>query len=222
MDGFTAVATRLVELAGPFVASEDWEGLSAALEGHWSPDCLELLLVHSDPQCASFATICMGLIGGIAQAPAVARLLYHEQPDVAEAAEDALWSIWFREGGTEGQRLVSKAAALLDRELPQRAIPLLDGLLQGQPMFAEGYHQRALAHCMLGNSEAAVRDARRACKLNPLHFAAWACQGNCHCSRGEYAEALTCYREAIRIHPRLDVVRQSIRELRDMLNEVEA
>ncbi len=218
MDERSQAGTSLCALAHPFLERQDRDGLAAALSARWSPECLALLLDHASEPVAHVAVVCLGLIGGMPQAGAVAKLLHRDSITLAEAAEDALWGIWFRAGGPDAQRALRRAVDLGDRQVPQRAVALLDGLIARQPDFAEAHHQRGLAYSLLGWHEPALRDARRAARLNPLHFAAWACQGNCHAERGEHTEALECYRAALRIHPRLHAVRQSIRELRNILH----
>ncbi|MCK6455089.1 MAG: tetratricopeptide repeat protein [Phycisphaerae bacterium] len=217
MDGSVHVAARLTELAQPFMARNDWQGFAVALNGRFSADCLELLLNHADPAVARLAATACGLVGTIRQSEALARLLHHDSPGVAGAAEDALWSLWFRAGGSDSLRIIRKAQNLIDERMARRAIPLLDSLIAGQPNFAEAYHQRSIAHFLLGEYESSRRDAERATRLNRWHFAAWACQGNCHAEADRLEEALECFREAMRIHPRLDAVRESVREIRALL-----
>jgi tetratricopeptide (TPR) repeat protein len=214
MDELNLAAEQLVHLARPFLSRGDTDGLTEALRARWSADCIELLLEHPDEEIVHLALTCLGLVGDLAQCQSVSRLLQHNRSALVVAAENALWSIWFRAGGSEAGRLVRKAAGLLEKHLPERALPLLDLAIRDRPMFAEAYHQRAIARLLLGRHDAALEDAKHASRLHPGHFAAWACQGNCYAETGQHAEALRCYRVALRIHPRSDMVRQLIRELR--------
>jgi Tfp pilus assembly protein PilF len=46
--------------------------------------------------------------------------------------------------------------------------------------------------------------------LNPLHFGALSGQGLCHAALGQLREAARCFRRALRVHPRLESVREQL------------
>ena len=81
------------------------------------------------------------------------------------------------------------------------------------PDFAEAYNQCAIAHFFLGQWEAAIRDSRRALTLMPSHFGAMSGMGHCYAHLGDLEAALRCYRESVRINPRMTAVADAIERL---------
>ncbi|MFQ5423949.1 MAG: tetratricopeptide repeat protein [Phycisphaerae bacterium] len=222
MDESCMAGRALVELARPYLDRNDRDGLAARLQERWSPECLSLLLDAEAPAIAAVAATSLGLIGGDADAPSLARLLHRDEGAVVLAAEDALWSIWFRTGGTLGRSVLVRIAQTIQRGDSEGVIPLLTELIRAQPTFAEAYHQRSAACFLEGDYLPSLRDARRAVELNPLHFGALANVGHCHAALGRYPEALESYRAVLRIHPRMHGIRAAIRAIREKLVLAEA
>jgi tetratricopeptide (TPR) repeat protein len=222
MDEQMVAGARLVELAKPYVDRADMEGLARQLEARWSPDCLALLLENGDALVARLAAIGLGLIGDMPCCSALAKALHHDDPTVVLAAEDAMWSIWFRAGGSLGQAVLVKIAESIKARTIEDAVPMLNGLVRKLPTFAEAYHQRSQAHYLNGEYPQALRDARRASELNPWHFAAVANQAHSLAALGRMQEALGAYRHVLRLHPRMPGIRESIRCVRERLALIEA
>lgn len=222
MDGLPHVAENLCALADRFIGRGDLAGLETVLRARWSPECLVPLLNDFQVDVVRTAATSLGLIGEMPHCEPLAALLHHEERAIIDTVENALWSIWFRQGGPDGLRSLRMAANLVERRLPERALNILDALIVRDSRFAEAHHQRSIARCLCDQYPAALGDARRAVRLNPVHFAAWAGQGNCLTHLGRYAEAHECYGEALRIHPRLDIVRESMRELAPLLGTASA
>jgi tetratricopeptide (TPR) repeat protein len=217
MDEQKYAGQRLVQLAGPFLDRNDRVGLAAALEGCWSAECLALLLDDADWTVVRSAAVSLGVVGGVGAGPALTRLLGHIEPDVVEAAEDALWSIWFRAKGPLPQAVLARIAQDIRRGMTENVVPMLTELIRAEPRFAEAHHQRSQAHYLRGAYDEALRDARRAFELNPLHFGALAIIAHCCVELGRIPEALEAYREVLALHPNLTGIRSAIREVRQRL-----
>ncbi len=217
MDELRAAGNRLIELAGPFIECDDFDGLAKRLQDAWSPECLRLLLTADQDGIVQVAAICLGLVGGTRDAKVLAELLHHEADTVVQSAEHALWTIWFRAGGPQGRAALSRIAQFIDDGDTENVIPILNDLIRSQPGFSEAYHQRSQAFYLAADYEQSLRDARRAFELNPLHFGALVNQAHCYAAMDRMGDALRLYREVLRIHPRMPDIRRTIQMLRRSL-----
>lgn len=214
MDELQVAGNRLIALARPLIERDDLDGLSERLQDAWSPECLRLLLTADQDEIVEVAAVCLGLVGGPSDASPLAELLHHDAATVAESAEHALWTIWFREGGPQGRAALSRIAKNIDDGDIENVIPILNDLIRTQPNFAEAHHQRSQAYYLVSNYEKSLRDARRAFQLNPLHFGALANQAHCCAALDRPGEALHLYRDVLSIHPRMPGIRRTIQLLR--------
>jgi len=219
-DGDRVAARRLLKLAGPYLRQGDRDGLAARLSEEWSPECLALLLELDEPDVVETALVGLALIGDIAAAPAIARCLHHVDPDVANGAEDALWSIWFRAGGPMARAALARIARSIKAGETENVIPMLTELIRAYPNYAEAHHQRSQAYYLQGCYEFALHDARRAVALNPLHFGARANEAHALAALGRPREALDAYQTVHRLHPTMPGVREAIDHLRERLSAV--
>lgn len=194
-----------------FIEEGDEPGLRRFLQLHWNLSALTRLIHADDVDSARTAAYCLGVLGGEAAVLPLLGALSHDDSGVAASAEDALWRIWFNAAGASARRRLLDAVTLMAEERYSSAIATLDGLVEQHTRFAEAFHHRALARHLMGDQTGAARDFGRAIELNPCHFAAHAGMGRCHADAGRYPEALACLRRALRIHPRQDCVRQTVR-----------
>jgi tetratricopeptide (TPR) repeat protein len=222
MDEQHAAGRRLVEVARPYWEQDDRDGLARDLRADWSPECLALLLGSEDVEVVEAAVAGLGLIGGMAMCPCIARLLHHENPSVVSAAEDALWSVWLRAGGAMGQAVLSRIAESIRSHETENVAAMLTELIRAQPTYAEAYHQRSQVYYLDNAFENALRDAGRAHELNPWHFGALANRAHALVALGHFREALEVYRDVLRLHPRMPGIRTAIQHLRDRLTPVGA
>jgi tetratricopeptide (TPR) repeat protein len=92
-------------------------------------------------------------------------------------------------------------------------------VLRHCPRFAEAHNQLAIAHFLKGDYEGAVRHSKCALLLNGYHFGALAGLGHSYAALGRLHEAMASYQLALRLNPRLEGIRQSIRAVRTRLRE---
>lgn len=213
MDQANLVGRRLVDLVRREASAPT--RLAATLNEHWSADCLRLQLASGECDVVEAAAQALGLIGSMADVPALAKCLHHEEVAVSHVAEEAMWSIFFRAGGDLAQAVLSRIAASIGRGDTENVIPLLTELIRTHPAYAEAYHQRAQAHYLADRYDPALRDAMRAVRLNPHHFEAVALQGHCLGALGRWADAVQCYQAGLRINPRMTGVRRAMRGIRN-------
>jgi len=217
-----AAGRYLVEMVESYQPCGDRESLAAGLRSAWTPDCLCLLLSSDDPEVARCAALSVGLIGDARCGPALAELLYSEDEQVVEAAEDALWSIWLKAGGPRARNALLEAAHAIVEGDSDAVLPILSDLIDRYPGYAEAYHQRSQVYYLSGRYEATLRDAQQAFRMNPLHYGALANQGHALAALGRHAEALNIYRQVLRLNPRMAGIRESIECLRGRLAPAEA
>lgn len=222
MDGERIVGLHLTELARPYLERGDRDGLARRLGHDWSSECLELLLENEDAKIVLSAAVSLGIIGGMSACASLSGLLRHPSDEVATAAEEALWSIWIRDGGTVGQAvLVRLAESIRDRATDDVALMLTE-LIRARPMYAEAFHQRSQVYYLNNSFHFALRDARRAFQLNPWHFGALANQAHALAALGRMQEALNVYEMVLIMHPRMHGIRESIDRLRERLISIPA
>ena len=220
MDERQIVGLRLAELARPYLDRDDKDGLARRLDADWSPECLELLLDSADVEIVELATVGLGLIGRMTVCAPLASLLHHPTDSVAEAAEEALWSVWFRDGGAVGQGALLRIAKSIRSGRTENVVPMLTELIRARPMYAEAYHQRSQAYYLENSYHFALRDARRGCELNPWHFGALANQAHSLAALGRLPEALEKYTSVLELHPRMPGIQKTIDRLRERLTLV--
>lgn len=221
MDEQVVAARRLVETARPYLRRGDMDALAEKLCEEWSPECLGPLLSSEHRQVAQTAAACVGLIGDMSMAASVAELLHHEDECVVAAAEDALWSIWFRAGGPAAQTVLTGIARAIQTGDRDTVVPKLSALIRAHPSYAEAYHQRSQAYYLQNSYYLALRDARKAHALNPLHFGALANQAHALVGLGRPREALRVYRQVLRLHPTMPGIREALGHLQRQFVAVE-
>ncbi len=210
---------EFVQQVLPFLERGDAEALNDYLARHWPNAVLKQLLTCSHDDAAKAAIVCLSLAGTMADNPVIAPLLHHEDAFTAQLAEHAMWSIWFRAGDAHGNpRLVQAVQHLSQNRLDDAIVELRD-VLQRCPLFAEAHNQLAIAHFLKGDYPGAVHHSRCTLLLNSYHFGALAGLGHGYAALGRLREALAAYQLALRLNPRLEGIRQSIRAVRSRLRD---
>jgi tetratricopeptide (TPR) repeat protein len=102
--------------------------------------------------------------------------------------------------------------AMEEKEYPL-ALDVFDQVILLKPDFAEGWNKRATVYFLMDEYGASVADIRQTLALEPRHFGALAGFGMILRDIGKKGEALTVFRKAIAINPRLDNIAEAIEEL---------
>lgn len=187
------------------------------IQARWDHKQIADLFASADCDARKVAALAFGLVGAKCCLTKLVPLLGDEDPVVAQMAEHAMWSVWFRSGTPDANHQVCRGTRALGRGDTEHAIEHFSRAIELDPQFAEAYNQRAIANFLLERFEDCVGDCRKAVELMPFHFGALAGLGHCHAHDGRLVPALKCYEKALAINPHLDDVRQTVNELRERL-----
>ncbi len=202
----------------PLLAQQDFAALASYLQGHYPPKELRAFLTDPSPQLIKASVTCLATTGTMADTPSVARLLHHADAEIVNLAENTLWSIWLRAGGASATAALVEAMEAMNDKAYAKATHLLDKVIRQYPNFAEAYNQRAFAWFLSDKHLRSVADCRRALALNPWHFGAAANLGHSYAELGFYERSLDAYHAALRLHPRMEGVRDAMRKVREILH----
>jgi tetratricopeptide (TPR) repeat protein len=218
MDSTTIHGADLLRSAAPFLAANDPDGLADVLRQRWPRHTLIRLLNDPDPDVVKTTVFCLGLQGHVSDTPVISRLLHNDDPVTVRLAERTLWSLWLQAGDDDTNSRLAQAIEQMNDGRFRRAIETLDTVIQRRPDFAEAFNQRAIAWYLADKPIFSIADCRRTLALNPWHFGAAAGLGHCYAQLGEYDKALDAYHAALKLHPRMEGIRQSIRQVRRMVD----
>lgn len=207
------------ELYAEYKASGNLVRFARKVGQRYNEGTLQRVLRNHDPFAREASLVALRHLGTMASNPTVAACLLDRDPDLRALAEGALWSIWFRADKPEHNQELQRLAEYISDEKYQRALEGINLLIKKAPKFAEAYNQRAVVHFLRGDFKSAVADCERVVKLNRLHFGAYAGMAKCLLQLNRPVEALRAFRQAQKIHPGLDGVRESIHQLEEMLRE---
>ena len=210
---------EFLRIVKPALKVGDPAMLAKAVQVRWRPSEICRLLRDHDNDVRRVAAVTLGLIGDMQSVPSLTRALRDEDEQVNQMAEHGLWSIWFRSGDPKAAKPFRQGVSLLASESFDRAITEFHLATQIDPTFAEAYNQCAIAHYFLGQWKAAIADCRRTIRLVPAHFGAIAGMGHGYAQFSDLAEALRCYRWAMRINPRMTAIASAIEHLEDNLHD---
>lgn len=190
----------------------------SCLKSRW-PDHKQIaqLFNCADPDARKVAALAYGLVGGQCSLSKLVPLLKDPDPVLAQMAEHAMWSVWFRLGSPDANHQVCRGTRALNRRDYDHAIEHFSRAIEIDPAFAEAYNQRAIAKFLLEQYGDCIDDCRRCVELMPFHFGALAGMGHCYAHEGRLLPALEHYEKALAINPRMEDVRQTVAELRETL-----
>jgi tetratricopeptide (TPR) repeat protein len=191
--------------------------LTQALSCYCAPQGLAAL-AQADPKVVLRSAVrALGLRGGNEHISLLARLLRHHDPEVVEAAEDALWRIWLHGGTQEGNTQLAHAVGLIDASRLEQALDVLDRLVTREPTFGEAHHQRGIALFLLERLDEAVDAFGEALEHNCYHFSAAASLGHTYLQQGHFRLALHHYQNAVSLYPTMPGMAESVERLQDLI-----
>lgn len=177
---------------------------------------LQRLLLSPDADTRRAAAVALGLVGTMQSNASIAAVLRDQDADVRRAAADALWSVWFRGDSRAHRDELQRLVRLHDSH---KALAGLTRLINKAPGFAEAYNQRAIVYFRNGEYQKAIADCERVLQMNPYHFGAQAGVAQCYIKLRKPRPALRALRGALKIHPGLEGVADTIRALEEVLGE---
>jgi len=209
----TLPASEFLGVARPFLEQGDGDGLRAEVCRRWRPGEVAALLEHPDADARRVAALTVGLVGSRRCVGPLSRALHDADALVHQLAENALWSIWFRSGSRDAAPRFEAGLIDLGAERYDEARAAFRDAAEIDPEFAEAYNQCAISDHFLGRYAESLRDCERAVAIEPVHFGAMAGMGHNYAHLGRLPEALDAYRRALAINPRMEGVRDAVRQL---------
>jgi tetratricopeptide (TPR) repeat protein len=203
----------------PSLAQGKVEEALRAVQERWSCPQILPLLKDKSGDVRKVAALALSLAGDESAVGPLAVALHDEDAMVAQMAEHALWSIWFRIGKPRAVQLVKCGNTHMHHGNYVCAIEKFTQAIQEDPEFAEAYNQRVIAYYLSERFEQAIADCKATLARVPQHFGAMAAMGHCHAHLGQWREARQCYRLALAIHPRLEGIQGSLRQIDELLHE---
>ncbi len=128
-----------------------------------------------------------------------------------------IWKIWFEYHDPDTARILHQAVAAKDAGDVDKALELVNDVLERAPDFAEAWNQRAVIYYNVGYYDASLADVEQTLRLEPRHFAALSGRGMCYLGLRDADEALAAFEEALDVAPWLPNARHNAQILRERL-----
>lgn len=142
-----------------------------------------------------------------------ASLAQARDPESAKPYEATIEALWLQSGSPTVDLLMTRARALSENDR-DRAVALLDSIIDIDPAFAEAWNSRATLLLASGAVGQAMRDLHATLTREPRHFEAWAMLGRVLEESGDSKRALQAYDRALAINPQMTEVRREVDRLR--------
>ena len=136
-------------------------------------------------------------------------------PDDASAKhiEDRIWALWLASGSDTCNLLMTRVKTAVDAENYDLAIRLLDAIIELKPKYVEAWNRRATVFFLKKDYGSAIADLRQVLTREPRHFGALSGLGAMLQDIGDDKDALTAYRRALAVHPRLNGITEKVKGL---------
>ena len=115
--------------------------------------------------------------------------------------ENAIWVLWLKSGNGKADQLLQEAIEARRWYNFDRALTLLDQVINIVPDYSEAWNQRATVHFQRGDFERSLEDIAKTLELEPRHFAAMAGRGIIRLQQGDSALAIQNIKAALDYHP---------------------
>lgn len=137
-------------------------------------------------------------------------------PGAAEAMpiEDAIWNVWMYDCHEGAELALERACADIAACRFDIAETRLATLVRRRPDWAEAWNKLATLLYLLERDDESVAAIHRTLEIEPRHFGAMCGLGEILRSRGDVEAACLAFRMALRVHPRLGGVRETLLDLR--------
>ena len=133
-----------------------------------------------------------------------------EDPERLAARISELWS---HSGSDSIDYLLTRGRAAMAEEDFDKAIELLDSVVDLEPDFAEGWNARATAHFLQDDYWSSVEDIQKVLELEPRHFGALSGLGIILERIGAEKSALAAHRAALAVNPHIAGSRDAVTRL---------
>lgn len=215
-------ATRiavLVRYYQRYLHDSDTARFIASVASRYSVAALHRVLEEGDVYRRRASALALGLVGNYSSNDFLGPLLRDKDRKLRLVVDDALRSIWARDGSIEHRHQLERIVRLNECGSYEQAIQCASGLVESATTFAEAYHQRSLALFNLGEVELAIEDCERVLQLNQFQYAAMIGLGHCYLELNDLNESLHWFRMALETYPDLEPVRVQVRRLEKAIQE---
>lgn len=141
------------------------------------------------------------------------RLRKAEDEISAAILAKAIEKLWLRSGSDTVDLLMNRAGVLIGKDDHEVALKILNSIIEIAPAYSEGWNRRAALYFVKKDFSKSLDDLRHALALDPKHFKAIQGLGLLMQELGDKEAALKAFRHALNVHPHLQDLRQSEREL---------
>lgn len=203
----------LTKLYREYLESEDSPAFILAASQHYTVATLESLAWRGGRMERRAAVLALGFLGHSCSSLCLANALRDADRGVRFLAENALRSLWCRDGSACQRQALRTVIQMIAARQFDLALEHSTRLISDAPHFAEAWNQRAIVQYHRREFGDSVKDCRRALNLNPLHFGAAAGMGRCQLELGQRHLALKSFRRALKLNPSLEGVRAMISSL---------
>jgi tetratricopeptide (TPR) repeat protein len=136
-----------------------------------------------------------------------------EEENAAKAIAERIERVWLHSGSPTVDLLLGRAMKSVGEKKLDRAIKLLDYVVEQAPDFTEGWSRRAYVHFQRNELTYALGDLRRALALDPNHFKSLDGLAQILREIGQKKAALQVFRHLQEVHPFWPGIRQTVDEL---------
>ncbi len=138
-----------------------------------------------------------------------------KEPAAAAAAARSIQKLWIASGSPTVDLLMARAnQAVMAGNFPL-ALDLLEPVLTMKPDFAEGWNRRAAVFYLREDYGRALADIERVLALEPRHWGALSGLAGILRRLDRDAQALTVFREILKIYPLQDGARKAVEALEE-------
>jgi tetratricopeptide (TPR) repeat protein len=130
-----------------------------------------------------------------------------------QIVEQSIWRLWMRSGSPTDDLLLEQASKSMNARQYDRALDILDTIIEHSPEFAEAWNKRATVNYLVGRLDQSLADIDKVLELEPRHFGALSGRGMIRRDKGDEQGALEAFREALSINPFMSSVREAVESL---------
>jgi tetratricopeptide (TPR) repeat protein len=130
-----------------------------------------------------------------------------------QIVEQSIWRLWMRSGSPTDNLLLEQASKSMTARQYNKALDILDTIIERSPEFAEAWNKRATVNYLAGRLDQSLADIDKVLELEPRHFGALSGLGMIRRDKGDGQGALEAFREALAINPFMSSVREAVESL---------
>lgn len=141
------------------------------------------------------------------------RLSKTQDAESAKIVASAIEKLWQRSGSDTVDLLMSRVAKLMEVKDLDVAMQILNSVIEIAPAYSEVWNKRAAIFFVKKEFGKSLENLRHALALDPSHYKAIQGLGFIMQELGDKKAALKAFRHALSVHPHLEEVHQSEKEL---------